>query len=588
VTLNEILTNYTVEVLKRLVKVAAGPGPQGTRKQFLVDYLESRLTDPAALEVLWHKLTELEQKAVAQAYYNHGAFEADVFSAQYGVLPESMRQRRGSLYYGYGTSAVLLDLFLHRRFLPEEIQKQLTPLIPKQEKHRLTGLKSAPETKTIDGESFYLTRADTEVTGLHDLRVYLRLVNQGKLKYSAASSRLTSGSLKTLMQNLLEADFVPHDGPPKLKDTLRPFGLDVFAHESKLVSVRSASLTDRGRAFLGGDMEALFDAFEQWLHHGSFDEFSRIVAVKGQKARRTRLTDPRVRREKVIEALSWCPAGVWIDLYDFYRAVKIWHFDFEIDTSDYTGLYIGHPEYGWLGYAGLNSWMATTALYIAAVIFEYLGSIGAVDLLYVPADEFGLYIPHLDHDEDYYSLYDGLFYFRITPLGAFLLGQTDDYVPVKAQTTSLFHIDADLTLILTNEDDLTPDFSHQLEQFTIHLESRRYRLDTRKTVEVLARGVEASQILAFFSQHNAGPLPEEVPRWLAGLEAKRGSLTVHGRATIIKVHASAAMQLIRGDPQLRRAVTILDDGTLLVPASRAKRFHERLKEHGYAIEGNLS
>ncbi|UCH26854.1 MAG: helicase-associated domain-containing protein, partial [Trueperaceae bacterium] len=495
------------------------------------------------------------------------------------------QQQTSLLFYGYESSAVTLDLFLHHRFLPEEVRKQLAHLVPNQEKHRLSGLEDAPEAAEIDGVYFNLIRADTERPGLHDLRVYRRLVDQGRLKYSTTSSRLTPKSVKTLMQNLLEADFIYHEGAPRIKDTIRPFGLDVFARESQLVSGKVATLTDSGRAFLNGDMEALLTAFEQWVDHGSFDEFSRVVAVKGQKARQTRLTDPRTRREKVIEALSWCPVGVWISLDDFFRAVKIWHFDFEIDASEFTGLYIDHPEYGWLGNAGPGSWMVTTALYISALIFEYLGSIGAVDLLYVPADEFGLLIPYLEHDEEYYSLYDGLLYFRINLLGAFLLGHADDYVPPTAQVTSLFEIDANLELTLTGKESLTPDLGHQLEQLTSPVQAGRYRLDTRKTVEVLAQGLDAGQILAFFQQYNEGPLPKAVSSWLADLEAKRGSLTVREQAVIIKVRAPAAMQVIKNDRQLSQAVTLLDDTTIVLPATRTRTFHQRLKEHGYHIEG---
>ena len=64
------------------------------------------------------------------------------------------------------------------------------------------------------------------------------------------------------------------------------------------------------------------------------------------KSRRTRLTSAASRREKIIEALSWCPVDRWIDTNDFYRAIIIWDFDFEAEKTDYTNLHIGPRSYG--------------------------------------------------------------------------------------------------------------------------------------------------------------------------------------------------------------------------------------------------
>src|SRR4051812_22614360 len=103
----------------------------------------------------------------------------------------------------------------------------------------------------IDGEKLPLVRADTERTGLHDLEMYLRLYEQGVISRSTTSSRLTPKSVRTLLENLLEGDFLPHEERVKSKDTIRPFGLNVFAEESGLVSSRhSSKLSDEGEALV--------------------------------------------------------------------------------------------------------------------------------------------------------------------------------------------------------------------------------------------------------------------------------------------------------------------------------------------------
>ena len=116
-----------------------------------------------------------------------------------------------------------------------------------------------------------------------------------------------------------------------------------------------------------------------------FDAVTRLQALRGLRARGVRLTPPAERNQHIVEALSWCPAGVWIAVADFYRAIKIWHFDFEIEQGGLDKLYVGYSGYNNYGeWAPVkDKWLLTNGLYINAVLWETLGSIGALDIAYV-------------------------------------------------------------------------------------------------------------------------------------------------------------------------------------------------------------
>ncbi len=222
------------------------------------------------------------------------------------------------------------------------------------------------------------------------------------------------------------------------RTTIRPTGLDVFTQESGLAT-RTGKLTKAGRTYLQTqDPEILLSAFEKWTTGGKFDELHRITHLSGLKSKGSRLTPPASRREKVIEALSWCPTDQWIAVSDFYRAILIWDFDFDVETTAYSHLYIGSRYYGDLNSIG-NTWAITNGLYINALLWEYLGTIGALDVAFLE-DEY-----HSLLDTDYLnidgpvSLYDGLSHFRINPLGAFLLGQADAVCAGAAQAEDAFH-----------------------------------------------------------------------------------------------------------------------------------------------------
>lgn len=583
--LADLLYQKTVDQLKPLANLCGRHG--FTRKDDLVRHIHNVMMTPTTLATLWRKLDPLSQKAVASAYHNAGEFHAEGFVAQYGSLPERPKRNSWSWY----TEPILFDLFIQNGNIPLDLLPHLADLVPPPEKFQLVGLKNTPVPLSPDGRPLELLRADTEQAGLHDLIAYLRLVDQGQIKISSTTSRATLGSIKKILQSLLAGDLLPLDPEAKLRatDTIRPYGLDVFAQDSKLVTTGRGSselrLSQLGREFYQTQApELLLEAFETWTESGPFDELSRIAALKGLRAKGTRLTDPASRREQVIEALSWCPVDVWIDIEDFYRAVKIWHFDFDVETSHYSNLYVGYQEYG--GLYGEGYWRLTKALYINALIMEYLAPIGVVDLLYVEPElaDFEAEIDHY-YDDDFLSLYDGLKYFRINNLGAYLLGQAGEYQPAVVERPPLFSLAADHSVTLTDPASLTPNDQFFLEQLAVMQKGGRYHLSSQRLLTSLEEGADFSHLTDFLISRHAGPLPDSVNEWLDQVELNSQAFKLSGQAILIKAASAELAELALADPILKKLCDRVGQKTLVVPANREKQFRARLKELDYILGG---
>ena len=154
-----------------------------------------------------------------------------------------------------------------------------------------------------------------------------------------------------------------------------------------------------------------------------------------------------MRRTRVIEALSWCPVDRWISIAEFYRAIAVWDFDFELEKTDVRNLYVGSRYDGDLNDQS-NAWAVTNGLYINVIIWEYLATIGAVDVAFLEDDWMSLVdIGNIDIDGPI-SRYDGLSHFRINPWGAYLLGRADDYVPAQSKPKALFTINSERAIRL--------------------------------------------------------------------------------------------------------------------------------------------
>ena len=590
--LSEILYQQTNDILKRLAGLCGCSG--ATRKDDLVRCIHKAVMTPTSLERLWAKLDNLSKKAVAAAYHNDGEFNATAFAAQYGSLPE-----RPQSQWSWEAKPILLDLFLYsplprqafnvyNPIIPSDLMPLLAKLVPPPDKFQVVGSRAAPKTvvgryrKPVD-----LICVETEQVGLHDVVAYLRLVNEGKITTDYASGRATLASIKHIVASLLQNDFLPLPEKYRANQTIRPFGLDVFAQESGLVKTGAKNrlqLTSTGQKFYQTQTaEILLEAFETWTCEGSFDELSRISAIKGQKSRSTFITTPSSRREAIVEALSWCPAGVWIDLEEFYRAVKIWHFDFEVEKTAYSSLYVGSKEYGEL--YGEIYWPVVKGSYIKVVLWEYLGSIGALDLLYTYPEDAPLKakLPFFD---EFFSPYDGLKYFRINPLGAYLLGQAGEYLPSKPLYQPLFTISADLVVTLTNPAELTPNNLSYLEQMAAPIGNGCYRLDTQRLLTSLEEGQDLDHLANFLQKRHAGSLSPEVLAWLEQIKENSQAFRKAENALFIQAKSADLVELALADPILQKICYSIDKKTIVIPANKEKVLRARLKELEYILQGD--
>ncbi len=590
--LREILESYTVDTLKPLAAFCGGSSI--TRKAELVEYITRAMTSPEGLRQQWEQLDELSRKAVSLAVHNGGHFDQAVFLARYGRLPP-----RPSSRWSWERKPIRLDLFLYNGHIPDDLLPLLETWVPRPEPFRIEGRAEAP-TKIRQGESeLELLRAETEHTGPQDLAAFLRLVERGEATVSAHHLMPTAVTVKKLLPLLHEGDFWTHEETPRAAETIRPVGLTLFATQGGLArQVHSYSdkleLTDAGRAWLNTqDPELLLQAFERWTQSDLFDELSRIRAIRGRNARGTRLTPPSSRRERIVEALSWCPEGVWIDVEDFFRAIIAWQLDFEVEVGERRGLYVGYasyaPYYEVWGDAEAY-WRIIHGLYILVVLWETLATIGALDIAYLLPEDAEYYAEVYYYDEPYYSLYDGLKFFRINPLGAYLFGQRADYTPfVHARPPFLQALVAPaagpnaLILRITAAEQVTPADRLMLATVATPLDDDRYRIDMGSLLTALEQEHDLEAVLAYIQEWHHGPVPDELTSLFREAIARRQAFGAPEAALTIHVQDPRLAKMVVEDAKLKRFCRLAGDRLIVIPANRERAFRNRLRELGYIL-----
>jgi hypothetical protein len=589
------------------------PGNTPPRKGDLVATLTHALTDPAALRKLWSQLTAVQQQIVAEVVHNLGGlYNADLIEAKYpgSQTPKNPRTFGYGFYVigGKKESARPFDLFFYYsyelgRYIPSDLIELLRSFVPPAPPAKLESREQPPEIpklKQYGGQLPDRLLSESEQAIFHDLGATLYLVQQGKAGISPATRLPTLSALRQLRQNLLLGDYFPEWEYERAEDAIRPLALIVLVQAAKWAQPNPAGnkleLTKAGQALLGVPLGAqhIREVWERWLKSDLLDELSRIRNIKGQQAKSTRLTKPADRRAKLAAVLHAFPLDRWVEMDELLRYMRAEGQLPAIERNTTPSLSVGAYSYyddEGLGYSGAKYWDVITGSYLRAVVWEYVATLGLVEIAYTwPEDtphQFGkLY--HLG--AEYLSRYDGLLAMRLTNLGAYVLGQASEYVApslAAAASAPVIKILPNLDIVITDPSHMLPNERAFLERITTPQSQDVYRLNREQLLEATNSGLDFEQIKQFLAARSGQSLaefPQIVRVFLEDLEKRLGALREIGTLLAIEGHDQFLLTELSNNPSLRSMVQLGAVGerpVLLVPEEHEAAVRKQLKKLGY-------
>ena len=219
-------------------------------------------------------------------------------------------------------------------------------------------------------------------------------------------------------------------------------------------------------------------------------------------------------------------------------------------------LYLEDPHYGSLGYAGYHDWTLLEGRYTLAVLFEYAGTLGLIDLDYIhPTGARDDYRDNWDGDFlDTLSRYDGLQAIRLNPLGAYALDLTDTYEPAEPEP-----VDASPLTVLPNLDIVATGNVPTADRLTLSA--------------------------AFLARRTGHAPPDTLNTLVADVHRRAGQLTDLGHVREIECADPATAALIARDRTLRSLCRPIGDRHLAVPPDQELRFRKALIARGHVLTG---
>lgn len=587
-TLNEVLPRLTVDQLKSLMRWLPGASPTG-RKDLLVGVILRSLAGDG-LRALWDRLDDIQRMAVAEtAYALDGLFDGNRFRAKYGRLPDFTIKENGRRYSYYGPPTAL-GLFLYHQeggySLPDDLRERLIAFVPEPEPVRLSTIETLPDEIGEDR----LTVRHTERDAMVDLSVLLRLTDQGKIQVSDKTSLPGAATLRLLTEGLAGGDF--YADKPKQDQRGQEIGpIKAFSWPLMLQAAGLAqrngsklALSTAGRKALASSQASVLGAiWNKWLKSSLFDEFSRIDVIKGQKSKGRVMTALAPRRAVINEILGLCPVGAWINVDDFSRFMQATGHTFDVSHNPWK-LYISDQQYGSLGHDGYHSWEILQLRYLLCVLFEYAAALGIIDVAYIEPTEARNDFGDLwgTDDLEFLSRYDGLMYFRVTPLGAWCLGSVEDYTPAPIQPSVKLSVLPSLQVNVVGGN-LSTEELLTLDTWAVEATDKSWRLDRQKAVGAIEKGRDIAELRVFLQTREDQPLPETVESFIKTTEKQSKALKISGTALLIDCENAEIAAMIATHKETSSLCLRAGDRQLVVRLENEEKFRNLIRILGFGM-----
>ena len=598
VTLKHALDSMRAEDLKKLASLTGESIP--SRKDDVAAVIVKHLAG-AGLHTVWESLDELQRAAVAEAVHSPSSmFEAGAFRAKYGHDPDWGSARPS----GHGGKPSALCLFFYQHAVPADLKARLLKFVPVPRETTMVALDRLPpvyprpfkiwnakqKTRETGTEDVLLAVHETERAAQRDLLSILRLVDTGKVAVGDSTRRPSAATINAITAVLDRGDYYPVV-PVKSKwedenaGPIRAFAWPMLIQAGGLAQLSGTrlELTKAGRKALSepaaGTIRTLW---RKWMGTTILDELARIECVKGQTGKGKRgLTAVSGRRETIAEGLAKCPPGGWIVMDEFLRFMQATGRFFEV-ARDAWGLYIGEQQYGSLGYDGNER--VLNDRYLFALLLEYAATLGLIDVALIPPAEARPDYGDLWGTDDlpFFSRYDGLMYFRLTPLGAYCLGVDGNYQPAPLEVRPVLRLLANLEIAATGPD-LEQSDRMALDAYATPVSEFVWRLDPGKLLAAIEAGRKMEEIREFLAARSGAALPDTIARLLDDVAERTTKIVDRGLARLIECADPALAALIANDRRTRKYCMAAGERHLVVQASSEAGFRKDLREAGYLL-----
>ena len=521
------------------------------------------------LQGVYKQLPQIAQHAVSETVHTwDGTFQGRMFNNKYKSSPWSQKENHSQM--------ILLDFFLIGNSMPQDLFEKLKNIVPLPPKD---SIKYTTNDELSDTE---LSVKNTSRAALVNLATFLNLTADSKIRVSAKTGKGTAATIRKMNELLYEPDWYEEDQDI---DYMQAYAWPLLLQGGRLAKADGSflKLTPAGRKAAQKDLAGgIKTIWEKWEKSKITDEFARVTAIKGQRSNRGRtMTTPVKRRPMINNLLKDIKPGEWISIDEFARIMQSkTTYSFEMVNHEWK-LHFSDQHYGHIDDG--DTWPLLQLRYILVYLFEYCATLGIIDIAY---DE-----PHGARSEDYASCWgawdlpylshcDGLQYFRVNDLGAFVMGHSDEYNE-QEHDGDLFSFDSN-ELIILNIDALPPGQELYLDKIAERTEVDRYRFSRSTLLNAINGGESLSVIKKTLQDSATEDFSEELSLLFKDVAYRSTAFMSEGQATLIKC-SPEARKMTLANKKLSSLCMPAGDKYLVATPGKELQFIKALEAAGYVL-----
>lgn len=303
-----------------------------------------------------------------------------------------------------------------------------------------------------------------------------------------------------------------------------------------------------------------------YVNNASIQEWDRIPQLK---IRAQYLAHLRSCRQEILQRLAECPPQAWLDTNQFLGYAKKKNRGFlQQAVGD---LLIYHSEFRDY-YAGICSWDMLEGSMIEVMLLEYLTVLGIVDTA----------VSTRWPEEG--NLYFGVSYFRITALGAHVLGISKmEERPAPAKSGFVVQPNFEILIREGASRQRHQVFFDRFATLVADDNVTIYQIDFACIVKAVDAGITVQAITDYLTAHSEHPLPGNIVALLQDWAHKSGKIRIR-QVTIVETDDPLLLQEMLHSKPIRKYVASELPHAFVINGADAAKVKREIEKRSYLCD----